>query len=32
MGAIITIGGLAIPFIFGLTDLARVPRVRDAAP
>lgn len=29
MGAFITIGGLAIPFLFGLTNLARVPRVRD---
>ncbi len=29
MGAIITMGGLALPFIFGRKHLSRIPRVRD---
>jgi membrane protease YdiL (CAAX protease family) len=31
MGAVITICGLAVPFVYGRENLSRVPRVRDAA-
>ena len=32
MGAIITIAGLAIPFVFGAANLSRTPRVREPIP